>query len=206
VVSLLVGLAVCSAADLAEHSKRSVLRYVVVAVFVMAFASSLFEEGWFFSRADPISASRHVYPNDPFPESVVVGSYIQQHSSPSASIAVLGSEPQLMFYSRRRSATGYLYGYPLTEEQKYAVTMQREAISEIEAANPEYLVFVRDWEIRPRSDTAIFDWAERYVARNYELVGVMRLRDGLQLRSEDEIRNSPVNLWAALFVFRRKMP
>jgi len=45
---------------------------------------------------------------------------------------VLGSEPQIYFYSGRRSATGYLYMYSLTEEQKYALRMQKEMIGEIE--------------------------------------------------------------------------
>lgn len=205
-VSLLVGVAISTAADSANRTHHLAMYYIPTAVFVMAFAISLFREAYFFFRADPVSASRYVYPIDPFPEVAVVGNYIQQHSSPSERIAVLGSEPQLLFYSRRRSATGYLYGYSLTEEHKYAAVMQLEAISEIEARHPEYLVFVQDWVIRPGSDRAIFAWLERYVTQNFELVGVMRVRDGLQLRSENEIRSAAGNLTGALFVFRRKMP
>jgi hypothetical protein len=158
VVSVLAGVAVSSAVDWADQGGHKIWRYVPLAVFAVAFAISLFQQEYFFFRADPISASRYVYPKDPFPEAVAVGSYIRQHSSPLERIALLGSEPQILFYSQRRSATGYLYGYRLTEEQKYAATMQREAISEIEAANPKYLVFVADWDIRPRSEMAIFAW------------------------------------------------
>ncbi len=205
-VSLLVGVAVSSAADWADRGRHGTWRYVPLAIFVVAFAISLFQQKYFFFQADPISASRYVYPKDPFPEAVAIGSYIQQHSSPSEPIALLGSEPQILFYSQRRSASGYLYGYSLTEEQKYAATMQREAISEIEAANPKYLAFIADWAIRPHSETAIFAWYRRYVAQNYELIGVMRVRDGLQLRSEDEIRRAPGNLTGAIFLFRRRSP
>jgi len=202
-VALLAGLAVSSATDLADRGKHGVMRYIPAAVFLMAFAISLFQQTYFFFQADPISASRYVYPKDPFPESVAVGNYIQQHSSPSARIAVLGSEPQILFYSRRRSATGYLYSYSLTEEQKYAATMRQEAISEIERAHPEYLVFAQDWVIQPE---LLFAWAKRYLAQNYELVGVMRVRDGLQLRSGNEIRQTPGSLEGALFLFRRTTP
>ena len=205
-VSLLVGLVISSAAELADQGKRRVLHYAAVAVFAIAFASSLFQEKYFFFQADPTSASRYAYPDDPFAESVEVGKYIQEHSSASARIAVLGSEPQIMFYSRRRSATGYLYAYSLTEEQKYAATMQQEMISEIEPARPEYLLFVQDWEFRPRSDTTILAWYRKYVGQNYELVGVMRTRDGLQFRSGDEIRRAPGHMWAAILLFRRKTP
>lgn len=203
-VSLLAGLGVSSAVDFAEKAKRPVLRYIVIAVFLIAFATSLMQEAYFFFQADPVSASRYVYPNDPFPESVEVANYIQSHTSELARIAVLGSEPQIMFYSRRRSVTGYLYAYSLTENQEYAATMQQEAISEIEPANPEYLVFVDDWVIPPGSETAIVAWAKGYIAQNYELVGVMRVRDGLQMRSEDEIRTSPGNMTGAMLLYRRR--
>jgi hypothetical protein len=154
---------------------------------------------------DPISASRYVYPYDPFPESVVIGNYIREHSSPSTPIVVFGSEPQILFYSQRRSATGCLYGYSLTEEQKYAATMQQQEISEIEAGRPEYIVYVQDWVILPGSDRTLFAWFQRYVTENFELVGVMRVRDGLQLRSEDEIKTAAGNLTGALVLFRRRI-
>jgi hypothetical protein len=204
-VSLLAGVAVSSSADWVDRGRYGFWRYVPLAVFVLAFAISLFQEKYFFFQADPISASRYVYPKDPFPEAVAVGNYIQQHSSPADRIALLGSEPQILFYSQRRSATGYLYGYSLTEEQKYAATMQREAISEIEAANPKYLAFIADWAMRPHSETAIFAWYRRYVTQNYELTGVMRVGDGLQLRSEDEVRAAS-GLTGAIFLFRRRSP
>jgi hypothetical protein len=205
-VSLLAGLAVDAASDLTHRAKRRAWQYLPTVAFLIVFSSSLLQESYFFFQADPTSASRYVYPDDPFAESLAVARYIEQYSSPSASIAVFGSEPQILFYSRRRSATGYLYGYSLTEEQKYASTMQQQAISEIEAAHPEYIVSVRDWDIRPQSEKAIFAWAKTYFAANYDLIGVMRVRDGLQLRSEDEIRTTPGTLWAALFLFRRKTP
>jgi hypothetical protein len=166
--------------------------------------SALLQQEYFFFRADPISASRQVYPTDPFPEAAAVGRYIQEHSSPADSIAVLGSEPQILFYARRHSATGYLYSYSLMEEQKYAGRMQQEAISEIESARPAYIVYVRDWMILPHSDRTILRWADQYLKQDYELIGAMRERDGFQLRSESESAKMPGDLTGALFVFRRK--
>lgn len=204
--SLLAGLAVSSATDCLNRSSLSVMRDIPLAIFVLALTTALFQEAWFFFKADPISACRYVYPRDSFPEAAVVGKYIGQHISPNASVAVLGSEPQIMFYSRHRSVTGYLYGYSLTEEQKYAATMQREVISEIEAANPEYFVFVEDWVVRPRTDTDIFAWYGKYTSLNYDLIGVMRKNDGLQFRSREEIALSPGNLEGALLLYHRTKP
>jgi len=47
----------------------------------------------------------------------------QAHTNPTDTIAVLGSEPEIYFYSHRISATGYIYTYPLMEPQRYAVQM-----------------------------------------------------------------------------------
>ena len=55
---------------------------------------------------------------------------------------MLGSEPQIYFYSQRRSATGYLYTYPLMEPQPFARRMQEEMIREIESTQPEFVVLV----------------------------------------------------------------
>ena len=88
---------------------------------------------------------------------------------------MVGSEPQIYFYAGRRSATGYIYTYPLMELQPYAAAMQRQMIQEIETADPRYLVFVKasaSWLIRPDSDRTIFGWFNQY-QRSFTRVGVV---------------------------------
>ena len=123
----------------------------------------------------PGQVSRAIYGRNPFPESVEVARYIREHSAAGDRVAVVGSEPQIYFYSARRSATGYIYTYPLMELQPYASAMQREMIKEIEAAAPRFLVFVsatRSWIARPGSDQTIFGWFEAY-QRGFTRVGVV---------------------------------
>jgi len=89
---------------------------------------------------------------------------------------VIGSEPQIYFYANRRSATGYIYTYPLMEPQPYAARMQQEMRAEIEAAHPLFIVFVASalsWMTRPTSDTSILTWANAFAARCYARVGVV---------------------------------
>ena len=202
-LSLLVAVAVAASTEFAHRHGNQILQYVPMAVFVLALALTFVQERYFYFQADPISASRYVYPKDPFPESLVIGNYLRQNLPPSTKMAVLGSEPQIMFYSRHRSVTGYLYTYSLTEEQPYAASMQQELISEIETARPDYMVLIQDWLIHPRTYPALFRWYGRYITENYRLISVMRVNDGLQLRSEDEIRQSPGNLDAAIFLYQR---
>jgi 4-amino-4-deoxy-L-arabinose transferase-like glycosyltransferase len=79
---------------------------------------------------------RPLYAINPF---LAAGDYIRNHSEKDARVAVLGSEPEVYFYAQRHSATDYILTYALGENQPFALQMQNEMISEIEAAKPEYM-------------------------------------------------------------------
>lgn len=175
-VALLAGVAVSSATTGLQAWLHSRVAGVIPAVlFLFAFGFVIVQQEAFFFEADPIAACRELYSPNPFPEAVAIADYIRQHSSPQARIAVFGSEPEIYFYSGRGAATGYIYTYGLTEKQKYALTMQHEMAGEIEAARPEYFVYVQimgSWLAGPDSPHWIFSWADRYLKENYELAGI----------------------------------
>lgn len=178
--SLLVGAAV---AGLQEQGFRRISaglnRAIPVAVFGLALGCNIYvlRPYFFFLPEDLIN--RILYVHCPFIESLVVADYIRTHASPDARIAVLGSEPEIYFYARRHSATGFIYTYPLMELQPHAKVMQQQMIGEIEAAHPEYLVWVGfpgSWLIHPGSELGILDWYPQYTAMNYDLVGLVNSR------------------------------
>jgi hypothetical protein len=147
-------------------------------VFAVAAASLLIQWSDIFFLLGPAQASRAVYGTNPFPESVEIGRYLASHSAPGARIVVLGSEPQIYFYSRRRSATGYICTYPLMEPQPHAVEMQKEMIREIEKANPDYVVFVHvkdSWLQYSDSNPLIFDWFGKYQREHLQLAGLVEI-------------------------------
>ena len=118
--------------------------------------------------------------SNPFPESVKVADYIREQSTPIDTIAVLGSEPQIYFYARRLSATGYIYTYSLMEPQPYAHQMQLEMIHEIEQARPRFLVLVvmnRSWLAGADSDQTILAWANAYREIDYDEIGLINIFD-----------------------------
>jgi hypothetical protein len=122
---------------------------------------------------------------------------------------VVGSEPEIYFYAQRRSATGYIYTYPLMESQPYAISMQREMIGEIEANKPEYLVLVlygNSWLARDSSDTEILSWAARYARESYEMAGLIQtLKDGQVLYYwGDEAGEHQGPLQQLLMIYKRK--
>jgi hypothetical protein len=117
---------------------------------------------------------------NPFPESVRIAELIREQSTPSDTIAVLGSEPQIYFYAKRHSATGYIYTYGLMEPQPFAKQMQQEMIQEIESARPRFLVLVvmnRSWLVWPDSDLSIFKWAATFCDTNYDEVALINISD-----------------------------
>lgn len=178
-VALLAAIAVDSARRFASVRSPS-LHHGPALLFLVIFAYSLYQQGEYFFALGPAEANRVSYGNSPFLASAGIGRYIDSHARPDARIMVLGSEPQIYFYSRRRSATGYIYAYSMMEKQPYALAMQQEMIRETENAKPEYIVFVPDpvsWMKTPQSEVLLLGWADKYIAANYTLEGIADVRD-----------------------------
>jgi len=157
----------------------------------------------------PAQVSRAIYGGNPFPESPEIARYIAARTAPDDRIAVLGSEPQILFYSRRRSATGHVYTYGLVEPQPLAHTMQEQMAREVEAARPAYFVWVlvpTSWLLRPESDKWILRWAQDYVSREYELVGQVQILgpDRTDYYWDDFAARAPERPVNRLLVFRRR--
>ena len=147
---------------------------IPVALFLAASGHAIARHGDLFFRSNPRTAARDIYGGNPFPEAVEIARYIRENTAPGSRIAILGSEPEIYFYSGRHSATGYIYIYPLMEAHKYALTMQQEMITEIESAKPEYFVLVDvvySWLPRPTSHRLILEWFNRYAQEHLEQVG-----------------------------------
>ncbi len=207
-VALLSGFAVAWVIDWLACRKLGWLAAGPVLVFLGVCSYSIASQADFLFKLDAETACRSVYAPNPFPEALKIADYIRDHTPADARIAVLGSEPEIYFYSRRHSASGFIYTYGLMEEQKFASSMQQQMIQDIETAKPQFLVLVNvsySWFVRPRSDTTIFGWAKKYIADNYELVGIADvLRGGTEYRWDGDARLNPQSSPTNARVFRRR--
>ena len=178
-VALLVGVAFASTARLLERAMPGPLARTLAAVAFLAVALVLvMRQRDFLLTMTPQDVSRARYGRNPFIESVAIADYIRARTTPADRIAVLGSEPQIYFYSGRHSATSYIYMYPLMERQAYATRMRDEMIQQVEAAQPAYLVLVQimtSWLPQTTSTQGIGEWANAFTDRYYDLVGVTDL-------------------------------
>jgi hypothetical protein len=135
------------------------------------------QRAWLFQMT-PYEFSRNTYGLNPFPEAIRIADYIRSHSDPGARIAVLGSEAEIYFYSRRQAATGYLFTYPLMQNTAYAERCQDEMMAEIEGARPEFVIFVgipTSWMKQDASSRTIFHWFTNYAGEHYAPAGFIDL-------------------------------
>src|SRR5438477_1089834 len=206
-VALFVGVAINNISTVLRRQITAV-RFFPLLLLSSCAAFLIFAQRDLFFRLSPIEASHTIYAGHPFPETIKVAEYVRDHTDPSDTIAVGGSEPQIYFYSHRHSATGYIYTYPLMEAQTYARQMQSEMIHEIESAKPKYLISVTvdtSWLHSSRSENLIFEWAQRYIAENYVAVGFVNIiaADRVEYYFDDVPQQVP-ELGEFILIYRRK--
>ncbi|HEX4824915.1 MAG TPA: glycosyltransferase family 39 protein [Candidatus Polarisedimenticolaceae bacterium] len=171
-----------------------------------ASAMIVVERAYLFSLS-PVEVSRSVYAGNPFPEAEVAGSWLGGQMRDGERLLVLGSEPEINFYARRRGATGYVYMYGLMEEQPYAERMQRDLIAEAEAAAPAYVALVgasTSWLRGPRSKDDVFTWAKRYLAVSYNRVGVVETGDPPRATFGPDAAQATPRADGSILIFKRR--
>ncbi|MCE9613774.1 MAG: glycosyltransferase family 39 protein [Lentisphaerae bacterium] len=210
--ALLAGIAMGTAVRRLQRMKRAIpARLLASSVYLLAAGWSLFEQKDTLFAANVNEVIGLEYGTaDAFSASPEIGRYIRAHSTPGDRIAIIGSEPQIYFYAHRRSATGYIYMYPLFENHPFAAQMQQEMIREIEAVRPRFLVFVANptsLGVAPDPRLDMFRWYDNYSRLFYNLVGIVDIQDtrtnyawGEQARV---YRPTSMNV---VFVYERRAP
>ena len=166
---------------------------------------------WAFFRLSPAIVSDEIYGSNPLLDAIAFARYVREHSAKDSRIAVIGSEPEIYFDAQRHSATGFIYTYPLMENQPYAAAMQHQMMGEIEAAKPAYIIMVANrysWLLKDSSDTDLLEWAQKYLAGHYERVGIVDDtpgKPGVELWGA-EAKNYHGSLSQFLDVYQRKPP
>ncbi|MBN1787973.1 MAG: glycosyltransferase family 39 protein [Sedimentisphaerales bacterium] len=177
-LSLLAAAGIAAVYDLAgSHVKSNTAAGIIsILVVLIIWGQSFYDQKDYLTESNADKISRHNFGLCPFPEILEIARFIKANSSRDDKIAVLGSEPQIFFYSQRHSATPYIYMYPLMEPQLYAADMQREMIRQIEADRPKFIVsmnFVDSWLVQKDSERLVFNWMREYIPANYRQIGLV---------------------------------
>ncbi len=76
----------------------------------------------------------------PFQESPFVARRVAAMTDPEDLVFVAGSEPQILYYAKRKSPTRFVIMYPLMLPSPYAERYQRETLQAIQARPPKVIV------------------------------------------------------------------
>jgi len=148
----------------------------LILLLVAALYENIQKNYKYYFITSPNEIVQQTYWANYFAESPIISDFIASHTTPADRIAVIGSEPQIYFYSKRLSASGHIYTYGMMEPQPYARLMQNELIADIVRTQPKYILFFRSkfsWAVKPTSDTHIFNWTNQYTAQYYHPVCIV---------------------------------
>lgn len=213
-IALTAGLGIQSVLSVFQRFRHRVLKYTasfivittIIGGCIGAHADVLFE-------FTPAYVARVVFGSNPFAESLPIAQFLKERSSPTDKIAIVGSEPQIYFYSQRRAATGYLYHYPLIERQPYAREMREEMIRQVEGASPRFLVYPQilpTWYKKHEGMVAIDDWFVPFTAQQYELVARLEYGANVSPRlitDQDSLQRPPTTItWLSIFERKKNSP
>lgn len=152
-----------------------------------------------FFTMPPEQATRSIYKGNKFPESREAAQFVSTITQEQDHIIVLGSEPQIYFYAKRRPGTKFMYTYPLMEQHQFALDMQYEMLEEIKTGRPKVIVFMNtssSWVSQPNSFNYLVTKAYEYLQEHYFLAAIVT--DTLKTSGpQDEIAD------ASILVFQR---
>lgn len=205
-VALCVGVAVQSAQH--ELYKRSHGRFAFLAVllFTAAYLVSLHGQWKTYSPLDPLAVSRKIHYDQPYSQALAVSEFLASRARREDQVGIIGSEPEICFYTHLRCASSYLYMYPLMENQRFAGQMQNEMLEQLRAARPRFLIYEDDerawgWKYNLAKNLSFFERAWNFAQADYQMVDQILVPvpadvpDGIQLDRRPR-----------LYVFQRKEP
>jgi len=120
--------------------------------------------------------------NHPFVESLEVAQQLARLTSPSDLVFIAGSEPQILYYARRESASRFVITYPLMWPTPQMTNYQTEAIDQLRANPPQAIVLSRGpntglWKVG--RSTLLIDYLNQVLREDYHLVGGYLWRDDI---------------------------
>jgi len=141
----------------------------------------------------------------PFLESEAVAKRVGELTTPEDYIFVAGSEPQILYYSQRFSATRFVTVYPLMIPSPMAQRYQLDAIHDLQEHPPTIIVLVQlsaSWLRRVNSPSDFLNYLGRILQVEYELLGGYVIEE--QSGQWTEPLSSSDSDHASLLLFKRR--
>ena len=111
---------------------------------------------------------------NPFVEAVVAGEKVKEATSPDDKIFVAGSEPEIYYYSQRKSTTRFVITYPLNITSTYQEKYQKELVDNLKKDPPKAIVVsnLQHSGLWNEGSPRIFiDYLEEIITDKYQVKG-----------------------------------
>ncbi len=144
-------------------------------IFILIFAlwsTIRIEKGYFYKESSNTITNR-MYGFHFFTIKQQLGLELPLHiKDKNKTVCIFGNEPQVFFYSKLRSASGFLYLYPTIESQPFAQQMADKFIYECETRDPEILIYFNGTvpSQNPNTSEYLQKWFDKF-KQNYKIIG-----------------------------------
>ncbi|AEE51156.1 ArnT family glycosyltransferase [Haliscomenobacter hydrossis] len=121
-------------------------------------------------QGESAAIMRKMFGSNPFVEDELVARLIDSSIQPNETVAVLGSEPQIYVYLKRKAPSRHFYTAFLSRQHRLTRSWHDEALQGLTTQKPDYVVFVLmplSWMLRPDSNQGFYQNAYRWVMANY---------------------------------------
>lgn len=176
-VAILCGVSIAVFPKLVPQRIGTALKMLLAALVFGAAGYLLYAERLLLLQLPPAEVIKRSYQTaKPFAESLLVADFIKVNTSPTDKVMVIGSEPQIYFYSQRTAGSGYIYLYSLLENQPFAERMQNEYFQEMVTSDPKFVVIVQDvasWMSDGTDISPFLNKTNRFLEERYAKVGVV---------------------------------
>jgi hypothetical protein len=177
IVGILTGYVINKFTQALAHNKTEIFILILSLFIILSITGyGIIINRSYFIYDDLNTLSRRLYHPNPFADSETIAKYIQTKTEINDKIAILGSEPQILFYADRLSATPYLFTYFIMEPHPYSLSMQKEMAGNIEMEKPKLLIYINhpiSWVVWQNSQMYIFTWADKFIKEYYSLAGLV---------------------------------
>jgi hypothetical protein len=155
------------------------LKYIYLTIFALFVFAHVDANKSYYFTPDYYAIMRGVYGDNPFPETMEIGNYINEHSRPEDGVVTIGSEPELYFYTQKLCPSRHAYFSAVVDNVPESKEWQKEFISDVEKAKPRYFVFYNvsiSLLVQQDADQHVFTWMKQYIDSNYKLIGIADMR------------------------------
>jgi hypothetical protein len=205
--ALLFGIGIRFIFRIFSSASLPILRYfppiLTVTITILGTLAAHWDVLYQFS---PAKVTETVYHQHPFPYSTLIAKIIKEKSSREDRIAIIGNEPQFLFYSQRRSATSFIYTYSIAEDQPLAEQFRFEMMHQVESASPKLLIYTSiqpDWYKKPKGWEELEKWFFSFAKLHYTPIArfeYYNIKDTLLVTDIDSLLKKPAHLfWITIY-------